>query len=74
MPTTKNGFEECVQSGTVHPDDQHLLGILWEDGVFVDRSLPFGLQSAPKIFTAVVDAMVWAIFSRWEKYSAALLG
>ena len=30
----------------------------------MDRSLPFGLRSAPKKFTAVADAMTWALFSR----------
>ena len=29
----------------VHPDDQPLLGILWEDQVFVDCALPFWLRS-----------------------------
>ena len=46
---------------TVHPHDHHLLGILWQDHVYVDHSLPFGLRSAPKIFTAFPDMFVWAI-------------
>ena len=41
----------------VHPDDRWLLGMLWEDGLFVDTVLPFGLRSAPKIFTTVADAI-----------------
>ena len=48
----------------VHPDDQHLLAVSWNEEVYMDRSLPFGLRSAPKIFTAVADAMTWALFSR----------
>ncbi len=38
----------------VHPDDRWLLGMLWEG---VDTALPFGLRSAPKIFTVVADAV-----------------
>ncbi len=36
--------------------DRALLGMEWEGQLFVDRVLPFGLRSAPKIFLAVADA------------------
>ena len=52
----------------VHPDDQHLLAVSWNGEVYMDRSLPFGLRSAPKIFTAVADAMTWALFSRGIRF------
>ena len=45
----------------IHPDDRWLLGMRWEGSVFVDTALPFGLRSAPKIFTAVADALEWII-------------
>ena len=45
----------------VHPQDRFLLGMKWEDRVFVDRALPFGLRSAPKIFNAVADALEWIV-------------
>ena len=45
----------------VHPEDQHLLGLRWEGTVYIDRALPFGLRSAPKIFTAVADGLAWAL-------------
>ena len=45
----------------VHPDNQHLLGISWNGQVYIDRALPFGLRSAPKIFTAVADALAWSL-------------
>ena len=44
---------------SVHPQDRSLLGMKWENSVFVDRALPFGLRSAPKIFNAVADALEW---------------
>ena len=45
----------------VHPDDRHLLGMRWNDRVFVDAVLPFGLRSAPKIFNAIADAVEWIV-------------
>ena len=43
----------------VHPEDQHLLAISWGGRTYVNRALPFGLQSAPKIFSAMANAMAW---------------
>ncbi|XP_062511310.1 uncharacterized protein LOC134187209 [Corticium candelabrum] len=48
----------------VHPDDRHLLGISWKGKVYLDRALPFGLHSAPKIFSAVADALMWIMSCR----------
>ena len=45
----------------VHPADRLLLGMSWDNYVYVDGMLPFGLRSAPKIFTAVADALEWCI-------------
>ena len=43
----------------VHPDDRQLLGFQWQGARYVDGMLPFGLRSAPKIFTALADALEW---------------
>ena len=48
----------------VHPDDRHLLGMRWEDAIFIDMALPFGLCSSPKIFTAVADALECVFWRR----------
>lgn len=45
----------------IHPDNQWLMGMLWEGGVYIDTALPFGLWSAPKIFTSVADAVEWVV-------------
>ena len=45
----------------IHPQDQHLFGVCWDDEIFVDQALPFGLPLAPKLFMAVADAIVWAL-------------
>ena len=47
----------------VHPDDRLLLGMEWQGQAYVDTALPFGLRSAPKIFTALADLLEW-IFRR----------
>ena len=52
----------------VHPDDQPLLGISWQGSTFVDRALPFGLRSAPKIFTAVADCLAWSLRCEGVRY------
>ena len=45
----------------VHPEDQWLLGINWASKIYVDRALPFGLRSAPKVFNAVANGLAWAM-------------
>ena len=45
----------------VHSQDRRWLEMRWEDATYVDGMLPFGLRSAPKIFTAVADALEWCI-------------
>ena len=45
----------------VHPADRLLLGTLWDEELYVDTALPFGLRSAPKIFTALADALEWVV-------------
>ena len=41
----------------VHPSDRPLLEMRWRDRLFLDKTLPCGLRSAPKIFNAVADAL-----------------
>ena len=45
----------------VHPEDRLLLGMQFEGLLYVDSVLPFGLRSAPKIFTAIADALEWIV-------------
>ena len=45
----------------VHPEDRSLLGMKWNGALYVDATLPFGLRSAPKIFTALADALEWRL-------------
>ena len=43
----------------VHADDHPLLAIKWDQNTYLDTALPFGLRSAPKIFSAFADALAW---------------
>ena len=54
-------LESAYRHIPIHPEYHHLLGISWEGRTYVDRALPFGLHSAPKIFSAAADMMVWAL-------------
>lgn len=47
----------------MYPADQYLLGLRWQGVVYCDRALPFGLCSAPILFTGVADGLVWAMAS-----------
>ena len=64
----KMDLKDAYRMVPVHPDDQHLLAISWEGATYVDRSLPFGLRSAPKLFTAVADAIAWILFDRGIRF------
>ena len=48
----------------VHPGDRPQLAVQWAGKIFFDTRLPFGLRSAPKIFTAVADALQWIFRKR----------
>ena len=48
----------------VHPEDRPFLAVRWRDSVFVDCQLPFGLASAPAIFSAVGEALEWVLRQR----------
>jgi len=48
----------------VHTDDHPLLGMQWRGHIYVDKALPFGLRSAPKIINSIADALEWVIKSR----------
>ena len=45
----------------IHQSDRPLLGMKWREQYFVDMALPFGLRSAPFIFTAIADLVEWIL-------------
>ena len=60
----KMDIESAYRMVPVHPGDRPLLGMQWKGEVFFDTRLPFGLRSAPKIFSAVADALQWSFQRR----------
>lgn len=60
----KVNIRSAYQLVPVHPEDRWLLGMSWESRLFDDTVLPFGFRSAPKIFTAMADAVEWMARSR----------
>ena len=57
----KTDLRSAYRHVPVHPSNQHLLGIEWSGQLYYDRALPFGLRSAPKLFSAVTDGLAWAL-------------
>ena len=45
----------------IHLEDRPVLGICWQGQVYVDCQLPFGLASAPAIFSALREALEWIL-------------
>ena len=45
----------------VHPADRHLLAMKWNDKIFTDTCVPFGLRSAPKLFNVLADFLSWIL-------------
>ena len=60
----KLDLREAYRAVPVHPSDQRLLAVQWKGVTYIDRALPFGLRSAPKLFSALTDAMMWFLYER----------
>ena len=60
----KADVKEAYRMIKVHPDDCHLLGVQWENSVYIDQTLPFRLRSAPKIFSAAADVIQWILLNQ----------
>ena len=60
----KMDIKQAYRMAPVHPEDRILLGMQWENSVFVDKTLPFSLRSAPLIFSAVADALQYMMQRR----------
>ena len=56
----KMDVESAYRIVPAHPKDRLLLGMQWNGGIWFDTRLPFGLRSAPMIFTALADALQWS--------------
>jgi len=55
----KLDLKEAYRVVPVHPLDRPQLGMHWQGKIYIDGALPFGLRSAPKIFSALADGLLW---------------
>ena len=53
----KMDLKSAYRMVPVHPEDRKLLRMQWKDHVYIDTCLPFGLRSAPRIFTEVAGML-----------------
>ena len=60
----KADIRQAYRNIPVHPDDRGLLGMQWQGQLLVDGCLPFGLRSAPLLFTVAADLLQWAMCKR----------
>ena len=57
----KFDVESAYRNVPVHPEDRYLLGMKWQGNYFIDMALPFGLRSAPFIFSSFADLLEWIL-------------
>ena len=57
----KADIKQAYRNMPVHPEDRDLLGMQWQGQLLVDGCLPFGLRSAPLLFTVVADLLQWVM-------------
>ena len=62
----KFDVESAYRIVPVHPDDRYLLGMQWRGKYFIDMALPFGLRSAPYIFSSVADLAEWILTENYD--------
>ena len=53
----------------VHPADRHLLTMEWNQSIYIDTCLPYGLRSAPKLFNILADLLSWVITQQGVTFS-----
>ena len=56
----KNAFRRLP----VHPADCHMLVMKWNNQVYINTCLAFGLRSTPKLFNILADLLSWIIESK----------
>ena len=62
----KFDVESAYRIIPVHPNDLYLLGMQWQGNYFVYITLPFGLPSAPYVFSSVADLADWVLKKKYD--------
>lgn len=58
---TKTDIQSAFRIIPIHPEDWELLGMNWKGLYYFDKTLPFGLRSAPFLFNQLSEALEWLI-------------
>ena len=53
----------------VRRQDWELLGMQWGDQLYIDKCLPFGLRSAPYLFSQFAEALSWILRENYQVVS-----
>ncbi len=53
----------------IHPDDRWLLGMSWDQQLFIDTQLPFSLRSTQNILSALAYAAEWILRQEGVRYT-----
>ena len=69
----KMDIQQAYRNIPVAAEDRRLLGMFWQGKVYVDKVLPFGLRSAPLIFSTVADALEWIMLRQGVTWVAHYL-
>lgn len=56
---SKTDIQKAFRIIPIHPDDQHLFCMVWEDQCYMDLAMQMGCSSACQIFQAFSDAIKW---------------
>ena len=56
--------KEAYRIIPIHPDDRPFPGLHWKEQVYINCQLPFGLASAPSIFSALGKALEGVLWQR----------
>ena len=57
--TAKTDIKNEFRLLPVHPADRYLLMMSWNNSIYIDLCIPFGLHSAPKLFNVAADLLQW---------------
>ena len=55
----KMDIKQAYRNIPIHPSDRIYLRMQWNDSIYVDTVLCFGLRSGPLLFSAVADGLLW---------------
>ena len=54
-------FKSAFRFLPIHQADRHLLAMQWNNHIYIDTCLSFGLQSALKLFNILADLLSWIV-------------